>query len=284
MNASEEGQLEGVGGLSIFWQCWLPQGRPRVVLVLAHGLSEHSTRYAHVAARLVSEGIAVYGLDHRGHGRSEGSRALIDRMDHAVADLDQLVSIARERQAGLPLFLLGHSMGGCVALSYSLVHQDRLDGLLLSGPVAALEAAPALARGIASLLSRVSPRLGVLQLDASLVSRDPDVVRDYEEDPLNYHGKVPARTVTELAGAVDSFEQEVPRLTLPILLMHGTEDGLAPIAGSEMVERVAGSDDKRLIRYEGLYHEILNEPEQDRVMDDMVAWIAEHAGQRAAAG
>jgi acylglycerol lipase len=273
----EEGELHGVGGLRLFTQSWVPDSEPRAVVVLAHGAGEHSGRYAHVAARLNAGGYALHALDHRGHGRSEGRRAYVDRLGHTVDDLDQVVDAARERHPGRRLFLLGHSMGGCVALAYALAYQDKLDGLLLSAPLAALEAASAATRLIGKALSIAAPQVGVYAVDPTLVSRDPEVVRAYQEDPLVFHGKLPARTVGELASTVEGFPGRVPELTLPLLVMHGSGDRIVPQAASLMVHGGAQSDDKRLELYDGLYHEILNEPEQQRVMDDIVAWLGQRS-------
>ncbi|HUE28113.1 MAG TPA: alpha/beta fold hydrolase, partial [Solirubrobacteraceae bacterium] len=192
---TREGSFSGARRLRIHWQAWLPEGDPRAIVVLAHGASEHAGRYEHVAARLVGEGYGVYAIDHRGHGRSEGPRALIDRIDNAVADLDSLVCLAAGEHPGASVFLLGHSMGGAIAVSYALAHQDRLTGLILSAPLAALEAAPAPMRLVARVLSALSPGLPLFPIDPNLVSRDPAVVQAYIEDPLNYHGKLPVRTV-----------------------------------------------------------------------------------------
>lgn len=245
-------------------------------MVLAHGVSEHSGRYAHVAARLNADGYALVALDHRGHGRSGGKRAVIDRMENAVADLGTLVSIAGEQPGGSKLFLLGHSMGGAIALEYALRDQRRLDGLVLSAPAAALEAASPIELVAGRLLSRLAPSLGVFPIDSAAVSRDPEVVRDYDSDPLCFHGKLPARTVAELAATIQTFPDRVGSLTLPLLVMLGTDDRLVPQAAGRMVEAGAGSEDKRLIEYEGLYHEILMEPERDRVMDDLLRWLGQH--------
>ena len=277
-----EGYLDGAGGLRIFWQAWLPQSAVRAVVVLAHGASEHSDRYQHVARRLTADGYATYAIEHRGHGRSEGTRALIDRVDNVVADLDQLVVLAAAEHPGVPVFLLGHSMGGAIALRYAVAHQQRLSGLALSGALAALEAAPAPMRVAARVLSAVAPRLPLFPIDADQVSRDPAVVESYKTDPLNYHGKLPVRTVAELAGAVDSFPEAVRSITIPVLIMYGTADGIVPPAGSKMVAERIGSADKTVKPYEGLYHEIMNEPEQDRVLDDVCAWIAAHVPVAAA--
>ena len=276
MSGHRESRLTGVGGARIYWQCWLPEESPRAVVVIAHGAGEHSGRYTHVAARLVSEGYAVYALDHRGHGHSEGRRAQIDRIDKVVADLDTLIALAASEQEGAPVVLLGHSMGGAIALAYTMLHQARLSALMLSGPLAALEAASPPVRIAANLLSALTPNLGVLAVDASLVSRDPAVVDAYVHDPLVHHGKLPARTVAELAKAVESFPEGVRSITIPTLIMYGTADGLCPPAGSKMLAERIGADDKTLLPYEGLYHEILNEPEQDQVMDDICAWLGAH--------
>src|SRR3712207_6548747 len=227
--------MAGAGGVEIYWQRWEPEA-VRALVVLAHGASEHSGRYAWTAERLGERGYATWALDHRGHGQSAGPRAFIDRMDNVVADVDQLVHMAADSQPDMPVFLLGHSVGGCISLAYSLRHQDKLDGLVLSAPLAALEAAPLVQRVAAHVLSVVAPRLGVIDIDATTVSRDLQVVRDYDSDPLNWRGKLPARTIQELATTVARFPEEVPRLTLPMLMMHGTEDRLVPPTGTEMVD------------------------------------------------
>jgi alpha-beta hydrolase superfamily lysophospholipase len=268
-----DGRLAGAGGPAIHWQAWIPE-HPRAVIVIAHGASEHAGRYRHVADRLVDDGYAVYAIEHRGHGHSEGPRALIDRLDRAVADLDALVQLAAAEHPGAPVYLIGHSMGGAIAISYALEHQDRLAGLILSGPVAALDAAPAPMRLLARVLSALTPRLPLFEIDASLVSRDPAVVEAYVNDPLVNHGKLPVRTVAELAKAVDAFPGRVSAISVPTLIMHGTDDRLAPPEGSEMLNKRIGASDKTFVGYEGLYHEIFNESEQQRVLDDLSAWLS----------
>jgi acylglycerol lipase len=273
MTRHEEGRFKGEGGLEIYWQAWLPEGEPRAVVVLAHGASEHGGRYAWTGEQLNARGYAVYAIDHRGHGRSAGGRAVIDRMSNAVEDLHTLVERAGGAHPGRPLVLLGHSMGGCVALAYTEEHEDALDALVLSGPLAVLEAASPAQRVVGRVLSAVAPSLGVVAIDSTAVSRDPQVVTDYDDDPLNYHGKLPARTVAELSKAIEGFPEAVTRFRLPLLVMHGTADRLVPIAGGEMVAERAGSEDKTFKRYDGLFHEILNEPERQQVVNDMADWL-----------
>jgi acylglycerol lipase len=164
----DEGRLPGTGGLDLYWRAWLPEAGPRALVVIVHGASEHSGRYAHVAERLVSAGYAVYALDHRGHGRSEGKRAQLDRLDYVVADLRAFVDLAAERHPAAPVYLLGHSMGGCISVAYAVRHQETLAGLVLSAPLADPNAAGAVTRGVsrscrrsfrASASTRSTPRL-----------------------------------------------------------------------------------------------------------------------------
>ncbi len=270
-----EGELTGVGGARLYRQAWVPDGEVRGVVVLAHGLSEHSGRYRHVAARLMGAGFAVEALDHRGHGRSEGPRAFVE-IDAVVTDLDSLVDAAAAANAGLPLFLLGHSMGGLVATEYAIRYQRKLSGLILSAPLAALEAASPLTRMVARVISGVAPKLGLVEVDAALVSRDPEVVHAYDADPLVYRRRLPARTVSQLASAVVSLPERAVVITLPVLIMYGSGDHLVPPAGSIMLDSVISSEDKTLKIYDGLFHEIFNEREQAQVLDDLCAWLSAH--------
>lgn len=273
------GTLAGAGGREIFWRSWASDTDPaRGAVVIVHGAGEHSGRYQHVAQRLVAEGYAVYALDHRGHGRSDGPRALIDRLDRAVADIDGVVMMARGAHPELPVFMLAHSMGGTFAVQYALAHQQHLAGLILSGPLAALDGAPAPLRILGRVLSVVAPGTGLIAVDAELVSRDPQVVKAYRADPLVHHGKLPARTLAELASAIDAFPERAPQITMPTLILYGTEDRLAPPRGSVMLGERIGAADITITPYQGLYHEIFNEPEQDTVLDDVCAWLNAHVG------
>jgi acylglycerol lipase len=273
-----DGQFAGTGGLEIYWRSWRAQAPTRAVVVISHGAGEHSGRYERVALPLAGLGYPVYALDHRGHGRSQGRRALVDRIDNAAADLDVLIDRARGEHPQTPLFLLGHSLGGTIALRYALGHQAKLDGLILSGSVAAIEPPPAPLRVAARALSATVPGLGVLAVDPAVVSRDPAEVEAYRTDPLVHHGKLPVRTVAEIAAATEAFPEQVGSLTLPLLLVHGSADRLAPVQGSRMVYERASSADKTLEIYEGFFHEVLNEPLEDRerVLADIVAWLHAH--------
>jgi alpha-beta hydrolase superfamily lysophospholipase len=279
------GSFAGVLDRRIFWRSWTPDDAPaRAAIVLVHGLGEHSGRYDHVVARLVGEGYAVHTVDHRGHGRSDGPRALIEDLDNAVADVDTLVDRAVSAEPGVPVFMMGHSMGGLIAVRYALAHQDRLAGLILSATLAQLDAVPKPLELVGRALSVIAPRAPLIAIDHTLVSRDPDVVKDYRSDPLVHHGKVPARTAVQLADAVARFPSTVGSITVPTLILYGTADALCPPAGSVMLGDRIGAADKTITAYEGLFHEILNEPERETVLDDVAAWLAARVGTAATAG
>jgi alpha-beta hydrolase superfamily lysophospholipase len=268
------GSYAGVLHRRLFWRSWTPDEPARGAIVLVHGLGEHSGRYDHVVERLLHEGYAVHTVDHRGHGRSDGSRALIEDMDHVVTDLDILVDQTVAALPGVPVFLLGHSMGGLISLRYALAHQDRLAGMILSASLAQLDPVPKPLDMVARTLSVIAPRAPLIALDSALVSRDPAVVSDYRSDPLVHHGKVPARTAVQLADSVARFPDTVGAITVPALILYGTADGLCPPAGSVMLGERIGSADTTVTAYDGLFHEILNEPERETVLDDIVGWLA----------
>jgi lysophospholipase len=284
VSTEASGSLRGVLGRRIFWRSWNPESAPtRAVIILVHGLGEHSGRYDHVAARLVGEGYAVHAADHRGHGRSDGPRALIEDMDNVVADVDTLVDRALAAEPGEPVFMLGHSMGGLIALRYALAHQERLAGLILSAPLAQLDAVPRPVELVGRALSVIAPRAPLIAIDPTLVSRDPAVVQAYRSDPLVHHGKVPARTAVQLADTVQRFPATVGAITVPTLILYGTADGLCPPAGSVMLTERIGAADTTAKAYEGLFHEILNEPERETVLEDIVGWLGARVGAGAAA-
>jgi lysophospholipase len=274
MSRHREGTFTSFDGLVIHHQTWSPERDPKAAIMLVHGLGEHSGRYAHVAARLTAAGYAVHALDHRGHGKSGGKRAFVKTYDEFMSDLAQFRSIIEVEHPGTPLVVLGHSMGGNLALGHVLDHQDGLAGLVLSGP--AIQASDELSSAqvrVLSLLAKVAPGVRPRGLDASAISRDPDVVAAYRADPLVFTGKISAGLGAALLGAIDSFPARYARLTLPILVMHGTDDRLTPIAGSKALE--AGSTNATVTShyYDGLFHEIFNEPEKERVLDDLISWL-----------
>jgi alpha-beta hydrolase superfamily lysophospholipase len=271
------GTFSGVGGVPIAHREWLPDGEARGSVAIAHGINEHGGRYAHVAERLVRDGWLVAAIDHRGHGLSGGRRAAVERFDDWVADLDTYVRRVLV-DAPSPVFMLGHSLGGLIALVQALHHQDTLAGLVLSSPsvIPPKGVSPATLRA-GRMLSRVAANLPVVALRLDAVSRDPAVITAYREDPLVHLGKVRARTGAEILDAIAEVQRDIGRLTLPVLCVQGTVDLLVDPDSARWVDEHTGSADHTLRVYPGLYHEVFNEPERDAVLDDVAGWLDAHA-------
>ena len=273
-----EREFTGPHGERIVYDLFEPEtSDPRAVVVIVHGMGEHGRRYGHVVERLIQQGYRVAVPDHLGHGRSGGARLRISKFSQYSADLDRVIS--EVEIANVPTFLIGHSMGGEIALDYVLSHPKRVAGLVLSGPAVMPGAdLPRPLIALSKLAGRLAPTLPTLALDVESISRDPAVVAEYRNDPLVYHGKIPARLGGEMVATMQSFPSRLPELRTPILVMHGSADTLVNPEGSRMVERLAGSTDKTLIMWDGLRHEIFNEPERDEVLDHVVKWLADRTG------
>ena len=270
----ESDEFAGFRGQRLYSQCWQPDRDASAVVVLAHGLAEHSGRYLSLAARLTARGVALHAHDMRGHGRSPGVRAYAVSFAALVGDLAALIARARARHPGLPVTLIGHSFGGAVALNAVLDYPALVGSLVLSAPAIASdpEVAP-LKVALGRVLSTLSPRTGILRLPAAAISRDPAVVLAYEKDPLVYRGAVPARTLVELLGAMQRIQARVTELRTPTLVLHGCEDRLVPLRFNSAVYARFGSADLTIRLYAGLFHEVFNEPEQAQVYADLEAWM-----------
>ncbi|MEV0336754.1 lysophospholipase [Nocardia sp. NPDC050717] len=259
----------------IAWRAWLPES-PRALVVLVHGVAEHSGRYEYVGDHLAAAGFAVYALDHVGHGRSEGAKANIGSLDSAADNVATMLAFAGIAHRGVPWFLLGHSMGSLVVLHLVTRGPVEVAGVVLSAPPLDIAVGNPLQRLAAPLLTRYAPNLGVLALDSAAISRDPEVVRAYDDDPLVYRGRLPARTAVEILRHTDLVKKRLTTLTAPLLVLHGTADSIAAPTSADLLERGTGSSDVTVIRYPGLYHEVFNEPERDQVLGDLVAWLSAH--------
>jgi len=269
-----ERNFDGVGGVRIVYDVWTPDTPPRAAVVLSHGLGEYARRYDHVAQCFGDAGLVTYALDHRGHGRSDGKRMLVRDISEYTGDFDTLVGIASREHPGLKCIVLGHSMGGGIVFAYGVERPDNYDMMVLSAPaVAAQELVSPLMTIAAKVLGVLMPGLPVQELDVEAISRDPAVVAAYNEDPLVYHGKVPAGVGRALLEVGETMPQRAPALTAPLLVVHGDADRLIPVDGSRRLVECVGSTDVELKVYPGLYHEVFNEPERAQVLDDVVSWI-----------
>jgi alpha-beta hydrolase superfamily lysophospholipase len=270
------GLFDAHDGASLFEQTWQPR-RVSGVVAIVHGVAEHSGRYAQTAHDLCAAGYAVTCFDLRGHGRSEGLPTFVSSFDAYLDDLALFLERARRRCAGQPLFLLGHSMGGQIAALYAIERQPHLAGLILSGPAVrlGLDESPALI-GFVRGLNALFPRLPFLKLRSAGLSQDAAVVSDYDSDPLVYRGGLRPATLLAFRDASARIQAGIERLTLPLLVLHGADDTLVPAAGSRELVAHAGSPDKTLCVYDGLYHEVLNEPGRGVVLADLIAWLDAH--------
>jgi len=271
-----EGTFQGFGGLQLYYQRWRPDGAIRAVLAIVHGFGEHSGRYMNVVHHLVPKGYAVYAFDHRGHGRSPGPRGHINSWDEFREDVRAFLQMVAAQEPGRPLFLMGHSMGGLIVLEYALHYPEGLKGVIASGPVLAqVGVSPALML-LARLLSRVWPRFATnTGLDATSISRDPEVVKAYQTDPL-VHSTATARFGTEMTKATLWTHEHAPEWRLPLLILHGGADRLVPPGGSRRFFENVPIADKERYEYEGGYHEPHNDVNRDQVLTDLERWLERH--------
>lgn len=270
-----EATFQADDGLTLCQRGWLPEGECRAVVVLVHGLNEHCGRYEELALELNRQGWGVWTFDLRGHGRSDGERVFIRSMDQHLADLAAFLDRVVPRERGKPLFLFGHSMGGLIVASLALAGRSDVDGYVLSAPALSVgnKVFPLLRR-VAPLIGRWFPRLRLVRLSPRRLSSDPRVVADFQSDPLVFHGRLPARTGTEILRVGYRVTSRADQITAPLLVLHGTDDRTADLEGSRRFCDRVGPNHATLKVYQGAYHDLPREPMRKQVMADMVEWIA----------
>jgi acylglycerol lipase len=267
-----EETIEGAGGLNVFVRSWRPDGKARGVIVIVHGFNAHSGRYIWVAGQFAGNDLAVYALDLRGRGKSDGERYYVDRFGDYVSDVASLMTLVKSREPGLPIFLLGHSAGGVVSCIYTLDHQSDLAGLICESfafQVPAPDFALAVLRGV----SHLAPHAHVLRLKNEDFSRDLAVVQAMNDDPLIANETQPTNTVAEMARADERLKKEFPLITLPLLILHGTGDKATRPSGSQFFYDAAASADKTLKFYKDYFHDLLNDVGKEIVLSDINGWI-----------
>ena len=274
----KEGTFQGVGNLELYCQSWRPEDAPRAVLAIIHGFGEHSGRYPKVVSQFLTQGYAIYGFDLRGHGRSPGQRGHINSWDEYREDVKAFLQLISKKEPTRPVFLWSHSMGALIALDY-LLHDDLvwLRGAIISGaPFDPVGVAKPFLVLIARVLSRVWPRFSLpLGLDPKALSRNPEVVRAYETDPL-VHGKTTVRWGTEILQTIERVKARAAEVRIPLILIHGGADSLnSPNGTRSFFEKITLAD-KELKIYAGNYHEVHNDLDQTQVIKDVAQWLERH--------
>ena len=270
-NAHEE-RIDSTKGVKIFVRSWTPGSRPRAAVVVCHGVNSHSGQYMWVGEQFAASGLAVFALDLRGRGKSDGERFHVEHVADYVSDLAGTVKLAKARHPGLPVFVLGHSAGGVVSAVYVLETQSEVAGFICES-FAFQVPAPGFALAAIKGLSHIAPHLPVLTLKNEDFSRDPKAVEALNRDPLTANEAQPAITVAALVRADERLREEFPLITLPVLIMHGTADKATVCRGSEFFYQTVGSQDKTMKLYEGHYHDLLNDLGKEQVMSDIQNWI-----------
>jgi alpha-beta hydrolase superfamily lysophospholipase len=271
--AHQEGWFTGCGGLSLFRQSWRPAGPVRAVLINLHGLGDHSGLYPTVAEHFPARGIAVHAMDLRGNGRSGGQRAYVERWEEYREDLACFAGLVREEEGGRPLFLLGNSLGGLIALDYAIHHPEGLRGVIAASPPLGRLGVPAPLLALGRVLSLVWPRFSLRTgMDLSGLARDPAVVQAVLADPL-FHRVGTARLSTEVVAAIARVQAAAPRFPLPLLLLHGSEDRMVPPDGSRTFAARVSQPDHELREYPGAFHVLFADLDRERVLRDVERWI-----------
>ena len=269
--------VQTVDGQKIFFRSRRPTEKSRALIVIVPGFNAHSGYYAWAADQFVAAGFAVYAVDLRGRGNSDGERFYVEKFEDYVTDVEAVVDVARSRDRSPPCFLLGHSAGGVVACLYALEHPGDLAGLICESFAHELPA-PDFALTVFKGLGHIAPHTHILHLPNERFSRDPKVVQAMNEDPLIAHETQPAQTMAALVRADERLKREFSQMSLPVLILHGTDDKNTKPAGSQEFYDRVGSGDKTLKFYEGSYHDPLNDIDKDAVMQDVQSWVSERLG------
>jgi len=270
--AVREEKIDSAKGLKILVRSWIPESLPRAAIVVCHGVNSHGGQYLSVGEQFAAAGLAAFALDLRGRGRSDGERFYVEDVAEYVSDVANTIALAKSRHPGLPVYLLGHSAGGVVSATYVLDNQAQLAGFICES-FAFQVPAPGFALAAIKGISHIAPRLPVLTLKNEDFSRDPKWVDALNNDPLIAHEVQPAITVAALVRADERLHDEFPSITLPVLIMHGTDDKATVCRGSQFFYDTVGSKDKTLKLYDGHFHDLLNDVGKEKVMADVMDWL-----------
>lgn len=273
---SSEGTFQGDAGLELYYQSWHPQDQPKAVLVIIHGIAEHSNRYMNLVDNLVPEGYAIYSYDQRGHGKSPGQRGYLESWDEYRSDLKHFLDLVQQNESDLPVYVYGHSQGALILLDFLIMEHSSLSGTIVSGsPLASDDAASPLLVASAKILSRVWPTFSLdSPINPAQLSCDARVVKKYQDDPAVFK-ILTARWGTEYLKTQNMVRENAAAIDLPILILHGGEDTLCDPKGSQYLYDQVSSADKTLKIYPSYFHEIHNEPGHITVIQEMNEWISQ---------
>lgn len=272
-----EDRFEGKNDVSLFSQTWQSKNLPkRAILIILHGLKDHSSRYSELAEMAARSGFAVHAYDVRGHGNSGGKRAYVNKFSDLVDDLDTFVKNLRSQNPNTPVFAFGHSMGGTTITLAAVNNIIEFQGIILSAPalVPGEGISPLLIK-ITGILGKLIPGLPLMKLPNEQFSRDPEIVKAMYADRLILNKNGPVRTAAQLLGAMDQIQTKADKFTAPVLILHGTADKLANPEGSKKLAERAKSTDKTLKLYPGLVHDLVHEPEKSQVLKDIMDWLVQ---------
>lgn len=274
----QEGHFSGVGNLNLLEQSWLPESNNvKAIVIIVHGLKDHSSRYADVAIKLAQNDYAVYAYDHRGHGDSEGQRVWVDSFDDYVADLQTYYDYVRAKSPDKPIYLFGHSMGGAIVATFALEQRRPLAGIILSAPALKVtDDVGSFLIGTTKVIGTIFPTLAVFELKDEKFSRDPEVVNAMKNDPLVTQGNGPAKTAKELLKAIAYIGEHMAELNVPFICLHGKKDEITNPEGSRELYQKAVSKDRAIKLYADTYHDLLHEPNKDQILTDIINWLKFH--------
>jgi alpha-beta hydrolase superfamily lysophospholipase len=270
-----EGTFKGTDGLELFYQSWQTQENAKATIAIIHGMGEHSNRYINIVNHFVPRGYDIFAFDLRGNGRSPGQRGYINSWTEIRNDINAFLNLIK-RQSDTPLFILGHSLGGVVALDYCTRHSEGLQGVIASSPAIGKTGVPAIFWVLARILNRIWPRFSLnIRLDISNFSRDPAAAEAFKNDLL-FHTRGTARLGVEVRHIVEWIHAHSGELRIPLLIVHGTDDKIASPDGSREYFQNVTFDDKELREYKGGYHELFNDIIKKQVLADTEQWLKRH--------
>lgn len=276
MNVEQTGRITSFADAELFYRVIEPETDPIGTVLVVHGYGEHSGRHMRFMQRLASSGWRVMAFDLRGHGQSEGLRGFILRAGHCVRDIDTFVKKIRHDDPDTPLVLFGHSFGGALVMRYAGTYDSNIQGVVTSAMyLKNAEIVPPLQLAAARIIDFLLPAVPIRSLEAKYISRNQEVVSEYENDPLVYNGNIRVRTGLEILANYKIIRSVAANITVPAFLFHGTADKLSDPSTTPEVFALLGSEKKQLRMYDDLYHEALHEPEYEKVTADILSWLTE---------